>query len=198
MFIVGGGPSLVGFDWSLLHGRATIGVNFAYRHGVEVCSTCFFSDRKWFDQNEKELAEYPGDVFTHCRSLLPRAPVWLKLLTRHSRGLFKDALCFGHNSGCGAVNLALMLGARRVLLLGFDCQIPASGKSHWHNWRIQVPKADTYRRFLDGWKSVADTLPHVFPGREIINLCPSSAIPYFPKHHHSAFLYHAQNDQRVG
>lgn len=35
------------------------------------------------------------------------------------------------NSGAGAIALAVHLGARRVVLLGYDCQ-KTGGKAHWH------------------------------------------------------------------
>lgn len=35
------------------------------------------------------------------------------------------------NSGLGAIALAVHLGARRIGLLGFDCQY-TGGKTHWH------------------------------------------------------------------
>lgn len=38
----------------------------------------------------------------------------------------------GGNSGFQAVSLALHFGARRVTLLGYDMQIPATGRTHWH------------------------------------------------------------------
>ena len=35
------------------------------------------------------------------------------------------------NSGVGAISLATHMGARKIILLGYDCQ-KTGGKSHWH------------------------------------------------------------------
>lgn len=36
------------------------------------------------------------------------------------------------NSGAGAMVLAERVGARKIILLGYDCRYSASGKRHWH------------------------------------------------------------------
>lgn len=37
-----------------------------------------------------------------------------------------------HNSGAAAISLAVVGGASRVILLGFDCQKAPDGRAHWH------------------------------------------------------------------
>lgn len=36
------------------------------------------------------------------------------------------------NSGLGAIYLAKSRGARRIILLGYDCKVSEDGKRHWH------------------------------------------------------------------
>ena len=191
VYIIGGGPSLSDFNWALLEDVPTIAVNAAFKLGPQVSKVCFFSDEKFFQVWEDELAAYSryADVVTHCHALLPRGIEWLKSLTRYPLGLHTDGLGFGYNSGCGAVNLALLMGAKRVMLLGFDCKRPDDTHSHWHQWKFEVSSVESYQNFLQGWNAIAMDLPKVFPGREIINLNPSSAIPYFPKEHVSKYLH---------
>lgn len=43
-----------------------------------------------------------------------------------------SSIRLGGNSGFQALGLALHFGARRVTLLGYDMQIPATGRTHWH------------------------------------------------------------------
>jgi hypothetical protein len=192
VFIVGGGPSLAGFDWSLLHGKNTIGCNAAFKLGVDVCKVCFFSDQKWFQAYETELSTFTGEVVTHCPRLLPlsfRTP-WLKGVRREKRGLHQKAIGFGGNSGCSAVNLALLMGAKRVFLLGFDCKVEDVKQTHWHKWTIEQMNLQVFPKFIQGWGAIAVDLPTVFPGCEIINLNPDSAIPFFPKAEPRAYLSH--------
>ena len=42
-----------------------------------------------------------------------------------------DHICTGLNSGYQAISLAVLFGATRILLLGFDFQ-HTNGKTHWH------------------------------------------------------------------
>ena len=46
-FIVGGGPSLSSFDWSLLNNKITIAINNAYQV-LPQASICYFTDNDWF------------------------------------------------------------------------------------------------------------------------------------------------------
>ncbi len=101
-------------------------------------------------------------------------------MDRRDYGLHRDALGFGHNSGCGAINLALLLGARRVYLLGYDCKLGADGRSNWHPHTVDAPNSEVYPQFLEGFAAIARTLPVVFPGAEILNCTEGSAIPFFP------------------
>lgn len=183
VYVIGGGPSLSGFNWELLKGRATIGCNAAFRLGADICQVCFFSDYKWLKAFDKELSAFKGDVVTHCQKVLPERDLYpfLKVLPRATDGLHPNAIGFGSNSGCGAVNLAILLGARRVFLLGFDCRPPVDDKSHWHDWRIEKPNTGVYDKFMDGWRRVAEDLSRKFQRHEVINLGPDSAITYFPK-----------------
>lgn len=47
-------------------------------------------------------------------------------------GLGKDQLIHGGNSGYMAVNLAYLLGAKKIILVGYDHQ-HTNGKRHWHS-----------------------------------------------------------------
>ena len=175
-FILGGGPSLKGFHWPRLHGRKTVGCNSAFIHGSGICNICFFSDDKWFHHNENALQSFAGPVVTH-NEYVPIDHPWVLRATRRDYGLYKDALGFGHNSGCGAINLALCLGAATVYLLGFDCKLGGQGESNWHTRTIEAPNAGVYPYFIEGFAAIARDLARVFPGARVINCTPDSAIP---------------------
>jgi hypothetical protein len=67
--------------------------------------------------------------------------------------------------------LALLLGAKRILLLGIDVKIgPVPNKSHWHNATIETPRPDHYAKFHNGFRTVALALPNVYPDRQIVNV----------------------------
>lgn len=131
---IGGGPSLRGFDFSVLHGRRVIAVNNAWEI-YPAAEILHFSDSRWWKwHGERLMASFQGDVTT-C-SLERRHVVHkrLKHLGKDYKGpLSKDPQkLFGTDSGTQAVNLAYLLGARRIVLLGYDMQFSEDGAAHWH------------------------------------------------------------------
>lgn len=180
-YIIGGGPSLREFDFNRLRGKNTIGCNSAFLLGSHICSLCFFSDPMWFNSFFNALCQYGGRVVTHCEEIPDHQP-WVWKMERRDEGLFHDALGFGGNTGCGAINLALVLGARRVFLLGFDCKVQADAQMNWHQHRCEPANtsAELFEKFRVGFQAVADQL-FKFPGAEVINLGPDSALEMFPK-----------------
>jgi hypothetical protein len=181
-FIIGGGPSLREFNWARLHAKNTIGCNTAFTLGPRVCKVCFFSDISWFDRYGLELEGFAGPVVTHSPELACAGEhEWVRQVPREDFGLHLNALGYGGNSGCGAINLALLMGAQRVFLLGFDCQLPADRRPNWHDRVHDVPSDDVYTRFYEGFTRLAQDLPRVFPGRQVINLTEGSRLTQFPQ-----------------
>jgi hypothetical protein len=178
-YVIGGGPSLEGFNWDLLLGKNTIGCNSAFRLGNRVCQVCFFGDRKWFEQYQMDLQDYAGLVVTSLPHMEDHHPEWVRVCKRENRGLHTDALGWGC-SGVAATNLALLFGAKRVFLLGFDMRLGSTGKTNWHEYVIDPPKPEVYTRFISGFNKIAGQLGSVFPGTEIINVTDGSNLKCFP------------------
>lgn len=188
VFIIGGGTSLHGFDWKRLVGRKVIGANAAFTLGARICPVCFFSDAHWFDWFEARLHdEYAGIVVTHSPELRTGRPPWVHWFLRREPGLWRDAIG-GCNSGAGAINLALIMGARRVFLLGFDCKPGNDGRANWHPHQIEPTSPYVYPVFMQDFAAVARDLPSVFPGTEIINLNPDSELECFRKESPETYL----------
>jgi hypothetical protein len=179
IFIIGGGKSLESFDWSLLRPELTIGCNDAYLHDIEICKIAIFGDYKWWEANKDNLRFFKGRVFTNCNHLQKSTIPWLNVMTRYNRGLVKNGLGWNSNTGASAVNLALILGAKRVFLLGFDCKL-TNGDSNWHINDLDEPQKSVYIRFKTGFEQVKNALPKVFPGTEIINVSDVSDLKVFP------------------
>jgi len=90
-----------------------------------------------------------------------------------------DPACihYGGNSGFQAVNLAILLGARRIVLVGFDMHA-AGGKPHFfgeHPPRLR--RSTNYERFVPAFAEAAKAMP---TGVTIINSTPGSALRCFP------------------
>ena len=88
-----------------------------------------------------------------------------------------NALRTGSNGGYQAVNLAVLAGAKRVLLLGYDMRFP-DGRSHSHNGHPSRHPETNYSQYA---KHFATMLPDLVRlGVEVINCTPGSAIQCFP------------------
>lgn len=187
VFIIGGGPSLKGFNWDRLRGHKTIGCNSAFLHGASICTLCFFSDALWFRFMEDALESYAGRVVTHSPDI-PKDHAWVSTMLRRDEGLHNDALGYGGNSGCGAINLALLMGARRVFLLGFDCKLGQAKEMNWHDRRIEPSNPDVFPKFMEGFQAIARDLPRVFPKAEVLNATPETNLTVFPSVNLDTFL----------
>ncbi len=181
VYVIGGGTSLKGFNWNLLKGKLTIGCNAAFFLGQEVCNICIFGDAKFFQKYKRDLSSYKGVVVTNCSQLQKNSTPWLWTMPRQAVGLHKDALGWNANTGASAINLALILGAKRVFLLGFDMKLSVNGKNNWHTKGLDKPNAGICERMNSSFRHVYRDWHKKFSDREIINVTDDSALSGFPK-----------------
>jgi len=181
VYIIGGGTSLKHFDWNLLKSKLTIGCNDAFLHGKDICKICIFGDINWFRLFHDKLEQYDGAVFTNCGSLYKSKIPWLWAMPRIAKGVSHKALAWNKNTGALAINLALLLGAKRVFLLGFDMKLSKDGKANWHPNNINKPNKDIYSEFIKGCTNLKKALPKEFPGIDIYNVTDDSDLNIFPK-----------------
>jgi len=195
-FLIGGGSSLRGFDFSLLKGKNTIGCNQAFRLGPEVVQYCLFGDSGFWQKNQVDLSKFPGKVVT-CTPVLQSKPVpWLLQMRRIRDGLHEgNILGWNYSTGAAAINLAVSLGAHRIYLLGYDLGVlpettpPGKLSSHWHTHYPNITKDYAFQRFLRGFNTVAASLKQHYPHVEVINVTDgSSKLDVFPKISQSALL----------
>ena len=92
-----------------------------------------------------------------------------------------EKICWNHNSGAAAINVAAHAGAKRIILLGFDMQLSKDGKANWHPNVLDKPDPDIYPKFLEGFKAVAKDLGLKYPGVGVVNITDDSKLDEFPK-----------------
>ena len=167
--LIGGGASLLGFDFNFLCGKNTIGCNDAYRLGPSVVHTCVFGDTSWWEQNKYALEKFTGRVVSISPTIRHLNLSWLRQLSRIRDGLHDGNTCgWNYSTGATAINVAISLGADRIYLLGYDLT-QKQGKSHWHNHRKAPTLASNFSRFQRGFDRLAKDLPK-YPGIEVINV----------------------------
>lgn len=193
VFILGGGPSLLKVDLSLLHSQRVIGVNQAYTLGPWV-DICWFGDKGWYGLQGDRIKEFGGLIVTCAfETQLERRWQRVRYVGRSIPGGIEGSkrthVAWNGNSGASAINLAYWLGAKRVVLIGFDMKLPEDAKNrnaqtHWH--KDYEPKWDKrngvlsnpYWRFMKYWPQIAKDAKDL--GLEILNASEGSAVDLFP------------------
>ena len=94
----------------------------------------------------------------------------------HGYGLSLDPkyLVTGRNSGFQALNMAVLAGAKRILLLGFDGR-----PGHFHGGHPRPTPNAVYPLYREAMKEAAEPLRKA--GVEVLNCTPGSAVDTFPK-----------------
>jgi len=81
----------------------------------------------------------------------------------------------GRNSGAGAILLAASLGAKRILLLGYDCQ--TGERKHWHeDHEKPLGNCESMIHWPGHFQKVKDSIES-----EVINCSRSTALTVFPR-----------------
>lgn len=184
LFVVGGGPSLRGYDLSRLRERGRVlGINDS---AFLVPSDAAFSiDRTWLQRREARILAFPGEVWVglgepETENL--RLPAKVNYLRRvQGSGLSTDPreVVNGLNSGYSALNLAVHKRARTIYLLGYDLTPTPAGDTHWHGgypWNH-----GTAIKYYERWARRFDAVPACLPaGTVVYNANPRSAVTAFP------------------
>lgn len=172
-----------------IHDKHVIGINSAFLIGDWI-DIVFFGDRGWFLSNREALAKFPG-IKVSCsphtnRKEYDAENVKTVARSRTGRGISneRNSVAWNSNSGAAAISLAYHLGAKRVILLGFDMKLDESGYQHWHQLYKTAgdrrpAKRLPFGRHLIGFAQIAKDAKRF--NMEIINASPDSAIKELPK-----------------
>lgn len=159
VYIIGGGPSLSDFNWAGLIGKKTIAINKALL-SYPNADILYWTDSRVYGWYKEEFDKFKGLKYTIRHH--PSYTSDVKVLRKSSKfGLedAKDGLCHGNNSGYAAINLAYLLGAKRIVLLGYDMRNEGS-KGHYHDgYPVPVTGDNIYKdQFIPGFQILADLL----------------------------------------
>lgn len=171
------GPSLCQEDVDACRGRAKV---IAIKHAIQVAPwadvlySCGADMSRWWHRYGDKLDWYQGLRYT----LDPQAAKWAQVLRYTGEtGLELDpsALRTGRHSGYQSINLAVHLGAARIVLLGFD----ATGLEHFfgrHPDHFARPPLETFRPMYD---TLLEPLAAL--GITVINASRETALTCFPR-----------------
>ncbi len=182
--IFASGPSLTVADVEYCRGRArAIAVNRTLT--LSPWADAFHAaDARCYRWLQVEVAAFQGLKFTMEREagdletgqiLLKNGGIW---------GLSTDpeTIRNGRNSGYQAVNIAVLMGCTRIVLLGFDLQAGSGGKvHHWHpdhpdNFN---PSQMVYGSWRGAFRSMVKPLADL--GVSVVNCSRATALDCFPR-----------------
>jgi hypothetical protein len=188
---IGGGPSLTAAQVEVVRqARDThrhlrvIAINDAWRL-AGFADMLYFCDDKWWQWHHQKLAGWKGGIARLEGGKHDFGDPRIKVLRNVGRqGLSEErnGLANGQNSGYQAIGLAVHLGARRILLLGFDMQARVDAgivKTHWFGDHPGGTSQDVYRTMLPNFESLPPALKK--RGVEVVNCTPGSALRVFPQ-----------------
>lgn len=180
VWIVGGGPSLRGFDFRCLRDEYVLVVNDAFR-SLPLARGVVSIDAHWQAHRLRELSTFSGTRYIcHREGAQPSAlpgSILIPFVSEPDLSHSWRRIHAAGSSGYAALNVAVLLGARWIGLLGFDYTNPGR---HWHreyNWPSGQP-ADTWRQWGQAFSTCQSTLDSL--GVQVINFNPESAITAFP------------------
>ncbi|HEX9768426.1 MAG TPA: hypothetical protein VGA50_04545 [Kiloniellales bacterium] len=172
--LVGSGPSLTPVQACATCGRARVlAVNDSWR-AVPWADLLYACDGKWWDAHQG-VPGFPGAKWTQDAGAAAR---WALRFVKSENppGMSRDPAVVhqGGTSGYQALNLALHLGARRILLVGYDYS-----KGHWFGDHPPPLNNTEFGERAKSFERAAVDIREHWPGVEVVNCTPGSAIDAF-------------------
>ena len=166
MICIASGPSLTLEDCALASasGLPVIAVNSSWI-AVPDCKYIFAGDYQWWRENLSQITSR-GRRWTISAS----AAKEYGLNLFHSQFLRQS-----YNSGQLAIEFAVSRGAKRILLLGYDCSVKKD--SHWHgdHQNLRNPTASNTQRWQGEFYRISQWAKSV----DIINCSRETELPWF-------------------
>lgn len=173
--ILASGPSLATTDIDQCVGIPVIAIknSIALAPWADVLYAC---DRRWW-RAHPETRNYLSPKYG--LEPVPDRPDVQILRNTGEIGLELDptGLRTGRSSGYQAINLAVHLGARTILLLGYDLHADAKGRHRWHGDHPYGGPPPPYILFRERMATLVEPLQEL--GVTVINCTPDSALEHF-------------------
>lgn len=192
---IGSGPSLKSEAVELTREQIVIAINDMYLL-APWSSIVYFADHKWWqwhsegiekvwpwirfsaEEVKRAFAEFKGQKVTIQHQPMASGPDIYALRNDGAEGLClkPDGIRTGMNSGYQAVNLAILAGAKKVLLLGYDFKFEGE-RGHSHNGHKNRMPAEAYANYAKKFATMAKDLRKL--NVEIVNCNHNSALREF-------------------
>lgn len=148
----------------------------------------YFADSDWWEwhRENEQFKAFAGAKVTIEPSGLRVGDPDVFMLHNAGRGddglvvsMDPRALVTGFSGGYQVVNLAMLAGAQRIVLLGYDMKQGVQGRNNWHNAHRRSTPAGHYQIYRRAFRKLPPLLSAL--GVEVLNATPDSALTDFPK-----------------
>lgn len=176
IYLLGGGPSLPILKLHKLRSEgAVIAINDAFRV-APWADVLYFADTRWWQWNHDEASQFKGKKYSRWAGTKHPDVTGVERVHGCDLPLSEDlGFVAGKCSGANAINLAYLMGATTIVLLGFD-----GGGGNWHNNHQVAADQDQYaRKFIPALDRMAEALDR--RGVRVINTSLDSTLTCFEK-----------------
>lgn len=195
-FLIGNGPSVRLYKPKVLNnflsGEKSIGINRAYELLPDV-TISLASDAHYYNnlsnpknKNWPEYKKYHAYQGVKC---------WVDSANRHMDDCYyvknigragisaslKDGIYCHSNTGYSAIQLAIVLKANPIYLIGFDLCQDQQGHTHFHDYPTNGNHLNNWRVFSSGLVELYSLIKKYRPALQIINLSPISRVRFWQK-----------------
>jgi hypothetical protein len=162
-YVIGSGPSLIGFDFDALPSGFRIGANRSA--WLAKCDALVTVDRNFHRHEAERIQAFGANAYVSLPEKgmrLPGVSYWH--FARNLDGLATAPQTLsGSNSGFAALNLAVQLGYTDIALLGFDFRWDGT-RSHFHEGYQQRASV---QRSLATWAQAFDAVARQLRGTNV-------------------------------
>ena len=174
---IASGPSLTKDDVEYVRGKAdrVIVVN----NGYQIAPWADFlvaSDLQWWNWH-KGAKDFKGIKYATSKHVKWSGVQILRNEGGSGLSLNPSGIKHGLNSGYRGINVAVHLGAKRIILLGYDLQQGPNREEHWHGEHPNRSRSP-YKVFIKRFQTLVEPLQEL--GIEVINCSPRTALECFP------------------
>jgi hypothetical protein len=174
---IANGPSLTSEDVEYCRGRAKI---YAVKESVTLCpwaDVLYAADTDWWERHQG-YADFKGERWTVSAEAGLK---WgINVIDYDSALKWSDTpglLATGGNSGFQALNKAVLDGASKVLLLGFDMGHEPGKPKHWWTGKIKrETRASHYHEWIPKFNAAAPLIQV-----PVVNVSRETRLECFPR-----------------
>lgn len=180
-YIIGGGPSLLMFDWSKLDGKFVLGINRAYEV-LPDAQIIYFTDLDYYQRHKDAMHKHGAALL---RGRLTKKPeikhedvFEYQLVGEKGLSHKQGQLYHGINSAYAAINAAYLMGFKKIYLLGIDMLHKGKHRSHWHSGHRRIDPPSIFPRMMKNHDHLAKLLKK--KNIKVINVNSNTKLKAYP------------------